>query len=94
MVSLSKHLRQMQNISTRAAVLFVYIAGAGNLCMFSVVVSLTCGHERDLQMAEVIESFCCTEGLVVVAQFQLLGLCIMNAIFCIEMSVALDACAV
>ena len=40
MVSLSKHLRQMQNISEWAAVLFMYSPGAENLCTVSITVLL------------------------------------------------------
>ncbi len=62
MVSSSKHLRQIDTKHFRTcSSSLVYIRGAENLCMVSIAVSwkTTCGHERDLQMAEVIESFCC-----------------------------------
>ena len=40
MVSSGKHLRQMQNISVRAVVLFMYSPGVERLCMVSIAVSL------------------------------------------------------
>ena len=73
MVSLSKHLRQMQNISARAAVLFVYSPGAGILCMVSIVVLLR--NHLCMDMKRWLKSSnlpAATEGLVVAAQDQAL----------------------
>ena len=76
-VSLSKRLRQMQNYSARAAVLFVYSPETENLCMVSIAVSLK-PHVDMKETYRWLKSSnlpAATEGLVVAAQDQALRTC-------------------
>ena len=79
MVSLSKRLKQMRNMSARAAVLFVYSPARGRKPMHGQYQRFTdsettSGHERDLDYGFLKSSnlFAATEGLVVAAQDQAL----------------------